>query len=206
MNSKIVLVLGSLAVCCLTTSAYAGPYMFTLPVEGVTEAHLPAVKKIFYARFKRRIQAVGVRGGVISFRAGGDSAKSLMRLGDVIAALKEAKLKVKPETWILKAQQIGVCPSVENAIGSQALKRIFESFEGAEVKVLGTVLLRSRMCVVLHLGAPVDYSAFETQLKKAGLKIDDLVWGHWKYGWGIEGKGHDHRHDTGVLLKPRKQP
>ncbi len=121
-------------------------------------------------------------------------------------ALKEAKLKVKPETWILKAQQIGVCLSVENAIGSQALKRIFESFEGAEVKVLGTVLLPSRMCVVLHLGAPVDYSAFETQLKKAGLKIDDLVWGHWKYGWGIEGKGHDHRHDTGVLLKPRKQP
>ena len=76
------------------------------------------------------------------------------------------------------------------------------------------------MCVVIHLGAPVDYSAFETQLKKAGLKIDDLVWGHWKaglkiddlvwghwkYGWGIEGEGHLHRHDTGVLLKPRKQP
>ena len=184
-----------------TAPASAGPFHVTLPVVDLEEGHLPAVQRAFEQRFARNVLQLKIVDGSLEFWAGGTGPKALLRLSEVVEALDEVGLRVDTGTWLLKEQEVGVHVSAKDGISEKDLQRAIESFEGAEVEVLGTLLNGSRMCVVLHLHGEVDHAAFRRHLKESGVAIDDLVWGHWKYGWGIESKDGAHRHDTGARRK-----
>ena len=179
--------------------ASAGPFRVTLPVVNLTEERLPALQRAFEQRFARDVLQLKVVDGSLEFWAGGSGPKALLRLAEVVEALDEVGLRVDTGTWLLKEQEVGVHVSAKDGISEKDLQRAIESFEGAEVEVLGTLLDGRRMCVVLHLHEEIDYAAFRRHLKESGVVIDDLVWGHWKYGWGIEVK--DGGHDTGARRK-----
>ncbi len=181
--------------------ASAGPFHVTLPVVDLEEGHLPAVQRAFEQRFARNVLQLKIVDGSLEFWAGGTGPKALLRLSEVVEALDEVGLRVDTGTWLLKEQEVGVHVSAKDGISEKDLRRAIESFEGAEVEVLSTFLDGSRMCVVLHLHEEVDHAAFRRHLKESGVAIDDLVWGHWKYGWGIEAKDDRHRHDTGARRK-----
>ena len=198
MRLKSLLVLSGSVVCCLNTPLFAGPYQFSLPVVGVTQEDLPALKKNFSPKFGR----VHVEGGVIEFVAGGGGPASLLKLSDMRAALQAAHLQVNPALWILKEQELGIFLTAEEMPAPPAIKTIVESFVGGEVQVLGTVLIEGSNCQVLHLGTPIDYLAFERHVQQEELMIEDLIWGHWAAGWGIEGAGPHSEEGAGALPKP----
>ena len=179
--------------------ASAGPFRVTLPVVNLEEGHLPAVQTAFEQRFARNVLQLKVVDGSLEFWAGGSGPKALLRLSEVVETLDEVGLRIDTGTWLLKEQEVGVYVSAKDGISEKDLQRAIESFEGAEVEVLGTLLDGHRMCVVLHLHEEIDHAAFRRHLKESGVVIDDLVWGHWKYGWGIKVK--DGRHDTGARRK-----
>jgi len=197
--ATIVFVL--LALGLSTAPASAGPYKVTLPVVDLEQAHLPALQKAFEKRFARNVMELKIVDGSLEFFAGGSGPKALLRLSEVIEVLDEVDLKIDTATWILKEQDVGVHVSAKDGISEKELQRTIEAFKGAEVEVLGTLLDSSRMCIVIHLKGEVDHAALRRHLKENGVAIDDLVWGHWKYGWGIETKDGRHRHDTGARRK-----
>ena len=198
-TATTVLVL--LALGLFAAPASAGPYHVTIPVVGLEESHLPALQKAFEQRFARNVLQLKIVDGSLEFLAGGSGPKALLRLSEVIEVLAEVGLKIDTGTWILKKQDVGVHVSAKDGISEKELHRAIVSFKGAKVEVLGTLLDSSRMCVVIHLKGEVDHAAFRRHLKESGVAIDDLVWGHWKYGWGIETKDGRHRHNTGARLK-----
>ncbi len=186
-----------------TAPASAGPFRVTLPVVDLEQGHLPVVQRAFEQRFARDVLQLKIVDGSLEFWAGGSGPKALLRLSEVVEALAEVGLRVDTGTWLLKEQEVGVHVSAKDGISEKDLRRAIESYEGAEVEVLGTFLDGSRMSVVLHLHGEVDHAAFGRHLKESGVVIEDLVWGHWKYGWGIETKDGRHRHDTGARRKVR---
>ena len=177
-----------------------GPFGFSLPVEGLTEKNLPAVKKILNDRFGHAIMGVGAENGTLHFYAGADSPKSLLRLSEIREALQAAGLTVKSDQWTLKAQEIGLCLSAEETLPASEVKEAIESFPGVKTQVLGSILDGSSLCLVVHLEGEADYNDLREWLERKGLQIDDLMWGHWKYGWKISGDA-PHRHDTGMRRK-----
>jgi hypothetical protein len=195
MIQKIIFI-AIFVVLSLTASAFAGPYPVTFLVEGVTGEQQSALTEIFG---KRNIDAryLQTGDGTIQFYAGAHSAESLLKLSDVSAALKEINLVLRPETWILREQTIGVLLSA--AVGEENLDEAIESFADVGIQVLGTVSMDGQTCKVLQLSGPVDYASFTAHLEKANIKINDLVWGHWEYGWGVEGAHHDRAQSFGAM-------
>lgn len=153
--------------------ASAGPYKVTLPVVNLEQAHLPALQKVFEQRFAHNVMELKIVDGSLEFFAGGSGPKALLRLSEVIEVLAEVGLKIDTGTWILKEQDVGVHVSAKEGISQKELQRTIESFKGAEVEVLGTILDSSRMCVVMHLEGEVDHAAFRRHLKENGVAIDD---------------------------------
>ncbi len=202
MKPYILKFIVAFVVFFLTLPAFAGPYEITFPIDGVTSEHQSAISEIFE---KRKIDSLLLKteNGVVRFFTGDYGMESLLKLSDVAEALKEMNLGIRTETWILKEQITGVCLSTEYAIGEKDLDKAIQSFKDVEIKILGTVLIGGQLCKVLHLTAPIDYSNFEAHLEQANIKINDLVWGHWEYGWGVEGGHHDRAHSFGALVKPR---
>ena len=203
MRYDIFKFIGVLTVLLLTLPVYAGPYEITFPIDEVTGKTHSEIEKIFE---KKNIEilpnSLKVENGVIRFVTGGQSMESLLKLSDVSQVLREIGLEIKTKTWQLKEQIIGICLSTHYAIGEKVLDEAIQSFPDGEIKVLGTVLIGSQLCKILHLSSPIDYSDFEAHLAQSNVKINDLVWGHWKWGWGVEGGHHDRSHSFGAVTKP----
>ena len=190
-----------LAVPGVSTAALAGPFQVSLPVEGLTAAHGPQIEKLFEERFGRNVLQFSVKDGLLEFLAGGESAKSLLQLSAVAEALAGLDLKIQTESWLLKAQEIGFQVSSADGISERELQQILESFEGAEVELLGSLLWKSSLIAVVHVHTEIDLSALRKHLESRSVAIDDLVWGHWKYGWKIGAKDGGHGHAMGARRK-----
>lgn len=194
MTQKIISI-ALLTVFIATAPVFAGPYPVSFPVEGTTADHQLALTQVFEKR-NMDVRYLTAGSGVIKFFAGGHSPQSVLKLSEVAEAVNAVGLKLQPETWVLNAQTLGVLFS--DATG---VDEAIYAFKDAEIKIIGTVSMDGQTCKVLELSAPVNYSDLTSHLEKAGLKINDLVWAHWQWGWGVEEGEHDRSQSFGAVAK-----
>ena len=113
----------------------------------------------------------------MSFYGGGRGPRSLLRLSELNAALRQLGLALEPEAWVLRPQELGLSLSASGPVSSQRIRALLESLPG--VKQIGSLLDARRLCVVVEL--------------------EDMVWGHWGRGFKIFGEGA-HRHELAVCV------
>lgn len=194
INNRLAGLAAFLTLTCAAAPAFAGPFHLTLPVDGLTAAHSDALITALKGKLgKRSVHAPKVSAGSLEFYGGGEGPKSLVRLSSIQAAVKAAGLTTTPATWTLKAQTVGVTVSTAKPMSTADLRKAFAGL----AEVSGTLLDRRVLVVVIHLEEPVAFAALTKHLAAHGVTVDDLVWGHWGYGWGFEQKG-DHHDDNGA--------
>lgn len=186
-----------------SATAALGPFHFSLPIivadgKGKAQDAVDVVTKAY----GHSLLDVKVKDGMLTCFAGGDGPKALFRLGELQKVLAGAGVRCERSEWEIKAQEVGLCLSATNPISMADLDAALESIPGVEGHVIGSILDGSRLCVVLELEEAVGYDDLTRHLKSKDLRVDDFVWGHWKYGWKIEGEaGHRHGHDNGFARR-----
>jgi len=185
------------------SSASAGPFLVSLPIEGLQDEDLPAIKKIFDQRFGDKVQPIAVKDGALKIFGSLENAKTILRLEEMIAAVETTGLAVDMNTWLLEPQVVGVYVAADSVLSAPQLEKAIESFDEVTVKVMGILLDESRMCIVVQFSKEIDYAAFDRALQEAGVLIQGLCVGHWR-AWGIQLAGEARGHDFGARLKPKK--
>lgn len=194
-----------LAICC--PMAAAGPFGVTLPIPGITSEQLPRVTQALGERFGRGILEVTIADGVLSFWAGCNGPKDLLHLADVKQTLAAIGLKLDCDGWTLKSQEVGLAIRADRPQSQDEIRQRIESVAGAGARVIGSLLDGDRWCVIVHLEHAVDHRTLTKHLSDGGITLVDLVWGHWKYGYGIVEPGadedgdHAHSHDMGAIAR-----
>lgn len=201
MKTTCALILALVTSVTLTSESLAGPFHMSLPVNGLKAQHGPQVERVFRERFGHNILQLSVKDGLLEFFAGGEGPRSLLHLSAIADALAELELKLETGSWLLKPQEIGFQVRSATGINEQDLKQLFESFEGAEVELIGSLLWKSHMIVVVHVHGEVDLSALREHLRNGSVAIDDQVWGHWQHGWKIGTEAGRHGHQMGARSK-----
>ena len=202
MFRNAIPVLAAAVLCAAGAAAFAGPYHVELPVRGLTAEHLDEVRKALSDAMGRNVLQVKCTDGVLSFHAGGEGPKALLRMGDLSKALAKAKLRLDPDSWMLKPQAIGLCVTADKGISVKQLREVLQGIKGVDLKVLGSILDGTRLCVVVELEKEAAYETLRKGLESSGVTIVDLVWGHWKYGWNI---GDPHSHEVGARLRAKQK-
>ncbi len=200
MKSLII----SLAVICVgycwgSTPVALGPFMFTIPVVGISENSLPALEVAFHEVLgNRNFLHPEVKDGELLFYGGGGGPKALLRLEQVTEAVKLAGFKVDRTVWRLKPQMLGISLSSRDGIKTTDVIAALKAIEGVSVE--DSLLIGDRTYHVVHLGSAIHYGDLVANISESKLELDDLLWGHWKYGWEIEEDEHGHGHDMGMTL------
>ena len=200
MKSLII----SLAVICVSYSwgsspVVLGPFMFTIPVVGIDEDSLPALVVAFQDVLgNRNFLHPEVKDGELLFYGGGGGPKALLRLEQVTEAIKLAGFKSNRSRWRLKPQILGISLSSRDGIKTTDVISALKAIEGVSVE--DSLLIGERTYHVVHLGSAIHYSDLVANISESKLELDDLLWGHWKYGWEIEEDEHGHGHDMGMTL------
>ena len=200
MKSLII----SLAVICVSYSwgsspVVLGPFMFTIPVVGIDEDSLPALVVAFQDVLgNRNFLHPEVKDGELLFYGGGGGPKALLRLEQVTEAIKLAGFKSNRSRWRLKPQMLGISLSAKDGIKTSEVIAALKAIK--EVSVEDSLLIGDRTYHVVHLGSAIHYGDLVANISESKLELDDLLWGHWKYGWEIEEDEHGHGHDMGMTL------
>jgi hypothetical protein len=200
MKSVII----SLAVICVVSCWGAspvvlGPFMFTIPIVGIDEDSLPALVVAFQDVLgNRNFLHPEVKDGELLFYGGGGGPKALLRLEQVTEAIKLAGFKSNRSRWRLKPQILGISLSSRDGIKTTDVISALKAIEGVSVE--DSLLIGDRTYHVVHLGSAIHYSDLVANISESKLELDDLLWGHWKYGWEIEEDEHGHGHDMGMTL------
>ena len=200
MKSLII----SLAVICVgycwgSTPVALGPFMFTIPVVGISENSLPALEVAFHEVLgDRNFLHPEVKDGELLFYGGGGGPKALLRLEQVTEAVKLAGFKVDQALWRLKSQMMGVSLSSKEGAKTSEVIAALNTIEGVVVE--DSLLLGDQTYHVIHLERATNYGDLVAGIGKSNLEVTDLLWGHWKYGWEIEEGEHGHSHDMGMTL------
>ena len=200
MKSLII----SLAVICVSYSwgsspVVLGPFMFTIPVVGIDEDSLPALVVAFQDVLgNRNFLHPEVKDGELLFYGGGGGPKALLRLEQVTEAVKLAGFKVDQGLWRLKSQMMGVSLSSKEGAKTSEVIAALKTIEGVSVE--DSLLITNQTYHVIHLERATNYLDLVAGLGESKLEVDDLLWGHWKYGWEIEEDEHGHGHDMGMTL------
>lgn len=200
MKSLII----SLAVICVgycwgSTPVTLGPFMFTIPVVGISEDSLPALEDAFHEVLgERGFLEPGVKEGELHFWGGGGGPKALLTLKKVTTAVHQAGFMVDRSLWRLKPQMLGISLSSKDGIKTSDVITALKAIE--EVSVEDSLLIGDRTYHVVHLGSAIHYGDLVSDIRKSKLEVNDLLWGHWKYGWEIEEDEHGHGHDMGMTL------
>jgi hypothetical protein len=200
MKSLII----SLAVICVgycwgSSPVALGPFMFTIPVVGISEDSLPALEDAFQDVLgDRNFLQPEVKEGELHFYGGGGGFKALLTLEKVMAAVNRAGFKVDRTVWRLKPQMLGISLSSKDGIKTSEVIAALKAIK--EVSVEDSLLIGDRTYHVVHLGSAIHYGDLVAGIEKSKLEVDDLLWGHWKYGWEIEEGEHGHSHDMGMTL------
>jgi hypothetical protein len=200
MKSLII----SLAVICVSYSwgsspVVLGPFMFTIPIVGIDEDSLPALVVAFQDVLgNRNFLHPEVKDGELLFYGGGGGPKALLRLEQVTEAIKLAGFRSNRSRWRLKPQMLGISISSRDGIKTTDVIAALKAIEGVSVE--DSLLIGDRTYHVVHLGSAIHYSDLVANISESKLELDDLLWGHWKYGWEIEEDEHGHGHDMGMTL------
>jgi hypothetical protein len=200
MKSVII----SLAVICVgycwgSSPVALGPFMFTIPVIGISENSLPALEVAFHEVLgDRNFLHPEVKDGELLFYGGGGGPKALLRLEQVTEAVKLAGFKVDQGLWRLKSQMMGVSLSSKEGAKTSEVIAALKTIEGVSVE--DSLLFGDQTYHVIHLERATNYGDLVAIIGKSKLEVDDLLWGHWKYGWEIEEDEHGHGHDMGMTL------
>jgi len=200
MKSLII----SLAVICVgycwgSTPVTLGPFMFTIPVVGISEDSLPALEVAFHEVLgDRNFLHPEIKDGELHFYGGGGGPKALLSLEKVTTAVNQAGFKVDRSVWRLKPQMLGISLSSKDGVKTTEVIAALEAIE--EVSFEDSLLIGDRTYHVIHLGRAIHYSDLVAGIGESKLELDDLLWGHWKYGWEIEEDEHGHSHDMGMTL------
>ena len=200
MKSLII----SMAVICVgycwgSSPVELGPFMFTIPVVGISEDSLPALEDAFQDVLgDRNFLHPEVKEGELHFYGGGGGFKALLRLEQVTEAVKLAGFKVDQGLWRLKSQMMGVSLSSKEGAKTSEVIATLKTIEGVSVE--DSLLFGDQTYHVIHLERATNYGDLVAIIGKSKLEVDDLLWGHWKYGWEIEEDEHGHGHDMGMTL------
>jgi hypothetical protein len=200
MKSLII----SMAVICVgycwgSSPVELGPFMFTIPVVGISEDSLPALEDAFQDVLgDRNFLHPEVKEGELHFYGGGGGPKALLRLEQVTEAVKLAGFKVDQGLWRLKSQMMGVSLSSKEGAKTSEVIATLKTIEGVSVE--DSLLFGDQTYHVIHLERATNYGDLVAIIGKSKLELDDLLWGHWKYGWEIEEDEHGHGHDMGMTL------
>jgi len=173
--------------------------MFTIPIVGIDEDSLPALVVAFQDVLgNRNFLHPEVKDGELLFYGGGGGPKALLRLEQVTEAIKLAGFKSNRSRWRLKPQILGISLSSRDGIKTTDVISALKAIEGVSVE--DSLLIGDRTYHVVHLGSAIHYSDLVANISESKLELDDLLWGHWKYGWEIEEDEHGHGHDMGMTL------
>lgn len=187
------------APALLAGTVAAGPFHLTLPAPALAGRDEAAFLAQVAEQLGRKVHDLRLRDGHFECLAGGEGPRALVRLSDFAAAVTSAgaSLDGVAGDWILPAQELGLAVSAageDGAIERQELERVLASFAPGGVKVKGVVLAGAKFVVVVGLERDAGLAALRAHLAAGGVRLDDLVFGHWKAGFGIdEGPGHSHR-------------
>lgn len=200
MKSLII----SLAVICVgycwgSTPVTLGPFMFTIPVIGIGENSLPALEDAFHEVLgDRNFLHPEVKDGELLFYGGGGGPKALLRLEQVTEAIELAGFKVDRSLWRLKSQMLGISLSSKEGAKTSEVIAALGAIE--KVSIEDSLLIGDQTYHVIHLERATNYGDLVSDIRKSKLEVNDLLWGHWKYGWEIEEDEHGHGHDMGMTL------
>ncbi len=158
-----------------------GPYAIEIPMRGLTPAHQEVAEKLLMAMVFEWGGVYDVRtgDGVLAFATGARSEKFLLYLSEIRAAVAELELAFDLNAWVLKPQMMAFAVSAEREISVAQIRPVLPGVRN----VLAT---GDRTLLVVELDEEAEYAAIRKSLEGIGVQIDDLVWGHWRYGWGIE--------------------
>ena len=136
-----------------------GPYAIEIPMRGLTPAHQEVAEKLLMAmEFEW--------GGVYNVRSGQ-------------AVVAELDLDFDLNAWVLKPQMMAFAVSAERALSVAGIRPVLPG-------VRSVLAAGDRTLLVVELDAETEYVAIRKSLEGIGVQIDDLVWGHWRDGWGID--------------------
>jgi len=200
MKSMII----SMAIICVgycwgSSPVALGPFMFTIPVVGISEDSLPALEGAFQEILgDRNFMHPEIKEGELQFYGGGGGFKALLRLEQVTEAVKLAGFKVDRSLWRLKSQMLGISLSSKEGAKTSEVIAALGAIE--KVSIEDSLLIGGRTYHVIHLDSSINYGDLVSDIRKSKLEVNDLLWGHWKYGWEIEEDEHGHSHDMGMTL------
>jgi hypothetical protein len=195
----LMVALVTACLCLAMPSVVTGPFLFSIPVVGISENALPALEDAFDEVIgERNCLQPEVKDGELHFYSGGGGPKALLSLEQVTEAINQAGFKVDRTLWRLKPQMLGISLSSKEGVKTAGVIAALRAIE--EVSVEDSLLIGDTTYHVIHLGRAINYSDFVAGIGESKLEVDDLLWGHWKYGWEIEEDEHGHSHDMGMTL------
>ncbi|HIA28451.1 MAG TPA: hypothetical protein EYN79_10150 [Planctomycetes bacterium] len=199
---KTLFLLVALVATCLCLAmppVVTGPFLFSIPIVGISENSVPVLEDAFHELLgDRNFLHPEIKDGELHFYGGGGGFKALLTLEKVTAAVKLAGFKVDRTLWRLKPQMLGISLSSKEGVKTTEVIAALGAIE--EVSVEDSLLIGDTTYHVIHLGRATNYSDFVAAIGESKLEVDDLLWGHWKYGWEIEEDEHGHSHDMGMTL------
>ncbi len=158
-----------------------GPYTIEIPMRGLTPAHQEAAEKLLMPMSFEWGGVYNVRSGygVLAFVTGARSEDFLLYLSQIQAVVAELDLDFDLNAWVLKPQVMAFAVSAERALSVAEIRPVLPG-------VRSVLAAGDRTLLVVELDTETEYVAIRRSLEGIGVQIDDLVWGHWGDGWGID--------------------
>ena len=195
----LMVALVTTCLCLAMAPVVIGPFLFSIPVVGISEDSLPALEDAFHeALGDRNFLHPEVKAGELHFYGGGGGFKALLSLAKMTEAVTQAGLTIDRDRWMLKEQIVGVYVAAKEPMATPDVIAALENIDGVSVE--GSLLVGDQTYQVLHLERPIRHADFVANLSNAQLTSKDLLWGHWKYGWKIDEGDDGHSHDMGMTL------
>ena len=158
-----------------------GPYAIEIPMRGLTPAHQEAAEKLLMAMEFEWGGVYNVRTGqgVLALMTGARSESFLLYLSEIQAVVAELDLDFDLNAWVLKPQMMAFVVSAGRALSVAGIRPVLPG-------VRSVLAVGDRTLLVVELDTETEYVAIRESLEGIGVQIDDLVWGHWRDGWGID--------------------
>ena len=185
--------------CWGSSPVALGPFLFTIPIVGIGEDSLPALEESFREMLgDRGFLEPKIKDGELHFWGGGGGSRALLSLEQVTEAVKRAGFQVDQSVWRLKGQMMGISLSSKEGAKTSEVVAALKTIEGVSVE--DSLLIGKQTYHVIHFERALNYFDLVAGIGKSKLGVDDLLWGHWKYGWQIDEGEHGHSHDMGMTL------
>lgn len=177
-----LLMCGAIAATLLADAR--GPFTIEIPLRGLTPAHQEAADELLTSEGWAWGGVFQVRAGhgVLSLATGAESDRFLLHLSDVRSVVERLGFEIEPGDWVLKPQMMALAVSAHEELTVERIEPVLPS-------VRAVLAAGEETLVVIELEEEEPYSAIAGALQGLGVRVDDLVWGHWEYGWRLEERG-----------------